>query len=258
MAIGLMNISDFSAWLNDLLEPHLFKDYCNNGLSVEASDKVTRVVTGVSFRDRLIDAAIEDGADCIFVHHPNGFWVNENRVLVGKFGERMRRLMQNGISLYGYHLPLDGQPEFGNNALIAKALGLKVVEGFMIEGEKPVGWIGEFDAPVSREAFLEIANRAFEHGVQHSLMYGSESIRRVAICSGSGASGIEEAVKLDCDAFITGDIKESVPILCEELGFNLVSAGHHRTEIFGVRALAGKIQKELGIPAKFVDIDNPV
>ena len=65
-------------------------------------------------------------------------------------------------------------------------------------------------------------------------------------------------MKLGCEAFITGDIKESVPILCEELGFNLVSAGHHRTEIFGVRALAGKIQKELGIPAKFVDIDNPV
>ena len=169
MAIVYMNISEFSAWLNGLLEPQAFKDYCNNGLSVEASDKVTRVVTGVSFRDRLIDAAIEDGADCIFVHHPNGFWVNENRVLVGKFGERMRRLMQHGISLYGYHLPLDGQPEFGNNALIAKALGLKVVEGFMVEGEKPVGWIGEFDSPVTREAFVAIANRAFEHGVQNAL-----------------------------------------------------------------------------------------
>lgn len=258
MAISYMNISEFSAWLNGLLEPQAFKDYCNNGLSVEASDKVTRIVTGVSFRDRLIDAAIEDGADCIFVHHPNGFWVNENRVLVGKFGERMRRLMQYGISLYGYHLPLDGQPEFGNNALIAKALGLKVVEGFMVEGEKPVGWIGEFDSPVTREEFVAIANRAFEHGVQNALMYGSDSICRVGICSGSGASGIEEAVKLGCDAFITGDIKESVPILCEELGFNLVSAGHHRTEIFGVRALADKVQKELGIPAKFVDIDNPV
>ena len=258
MAIGLMNISDFSAWLNDLLEPHLFKDYCNNGLCVEASDKVTRVVTGVSFRDRLIDAAIEEGADCIFVHHPNGFWVNENRVLVGKFGERMRRLMQNGISLYGYHLPLDGQPEFGNNALIAKAFGLEKIEGFMQEGEKTVGVVGEFAEPVSREGFEELACGVFEHGVQHSLLYGSETVRRVGICSGSGASGIDEAVKLGCDAFVTGDIKESVPILCEEIGFNLVSAGHHRTEIFGVRALAEKIQKELGIPAKFVDIDNSV
>ena len=253
-----MKLSDFSGWLNDLLEPQAFKDYCNNGLCVEASDKVTRVVTGVSFRDRLIDAAIEEMADCIFVHHPNGFWNGENRVLVGKFGERMRRLMQHGISLYGYHLPLDGHMEIGNNVLIARAFGLGKIDGFMQEGERTVGVVGEFAAPVSREGFAELACGVFEHGVQHSLLYGSETVRKVAICSGSGASGIEEALRLGCDAFITGDIKESVPILCEELGFNLVSAGHHRTEIFGVRALAQKVESELGIPAKFVDIDNEV
>ena len=253
-----MNISDFSGWLNDLLEPQAFKDYCNNGLCVEASDKVTRIVTGVSFRDRLIDAAIEDHADCIIVHHPNGFWVNENRVLVGKFGERMRRLMQNGISLYGFHLPLDGHMEIGNNVLIANALGLQKVEGFMREGEKTVGVVGDFAEPVSREAFLARTNKVFEHGVQHELFYGSEIIRKVGICSGSGASGIEEAISLGCDAFVTGEIKEAVPIAVEEFGFNLVSAGHHRTEVFGVRALAEKIQTELEVHAKFVDLDNPV
>ena len=255
---GFMQLSDFSSWLDNLLEPHLFKDYCVNGLCVEASDKVNCVVTGVSFRDKLIDAAIAEGADCIFVHHPNGFWNSENRVLVGKFGERMRRLMQHGISLYGYHLPLDGHPEVGNNALIARALGLKPVEGFMREGEREVGVVAEFGDTISQAEFLNRAGSAFEHGVQNALMYGKNAIKRVAICSGSGASGIEEAVKLGCDAFVTGDIKESVPILCEELGFNLVSAGHHRTEVFGVRALAKKIEEELKIPAKFVDIDNPV
>ncbi len=253
-----MRLSEFSDWLNGLLEPQLFKDYCVDGLCVEASGEVTHVVTGVSFRDRLIDAAIEEHADCIFVHHPNGFWNGENRVLVGKFGERMRRLMQHGISLYGYHLPLDGQPEFGNNVLIARALGLDVAEGFMVEGERPVGWIGTYKYALSREDFLKRANGAFEHGIQNALMYGKEQIRRVAICSGSGASGIQEAISLGSDAFVTGDIKESVPILCEELGFNLVSAGHHRTEVFGVRALAEKIEKELGLTAKFIDIDNPI
>lgn len=254
----LMKLSDFSDWLNNLLEPQAFRDYCVDGLCVEASDKVTRVVTGVSFRDRLIDAAIEEGADCIVVHHPNGFWNGENRILVGKFGQRMRRLMQNGISLYGFHLPLDGHVEIGNNALIARALGLSDVQGFLQEGERTIGVVGEFAPPLSREAFVERLNAAFEHGVQHELFYGSKTIRKVGICSGSGASGVEEAVSLGCDAFVTGEIKEAVPITVEELGFNLVSAGHHRTEIFGVRALAEKIRNELGIPARFVDIDNPV
>ena len=254
-----MRLDDFSRWLNDLLEPRAFKDYCVDGLCVEASDKVTRVVTGVSFRDRLIDAAIEEKADCIIVHHPNGFWNGENRVLVGKFGERMRRLMRHGISLYGFHLPLDGHMEIGNNVLIARALGLENIEGFLREGERTVGVVGEYASARSREQFVEGAVGAFEHGVQHELFYGSDSIRKVAVCSGSaGAAAIEEAASLGCDAFVTGEIKEAVPIFVEELGFNLLSAGHHRTEVFGVRALAQKIQEELAVPSHFIDIDNPV
>ena len=253
-----MKIIDFSAWLNNLLEPQAFKDYCVDGLCVEASDKVTRVVTGVSFRDRLIDAAIENKADCIIVHHPNGFWNGENRVLTGKFGERMRRLMQNGISLYGYHLPLDGQPEFGNNALIAKALGLGIAGGFMREGERDVGVVGELDSPISREEFVKRLEKAFPQGVNTALLYGKSEIRKVAICSGGGASGVEEAIALGADAYVTGEIKEPTAIAVEEAGFNLYACGHHRTEIFGVRALAQKIEAELCISATFIDIDNPV
>ena len=253
-----MKLKDFSNWLDKLLDPKSFKDYCVDGLCIEANDQVTKVVTGVSFRDRLIDAAIEEKADCILVHHPNGFWKNEDRIPVGHYGERLRRMFQNGISLYGYHLPLDGHMDIGNNALIAKAMGLSVVDGFMFEGEKPVAVIAEFDTCVSKEEFLACAEKAFEHGVQNALLYGSNQIHRVAICSGSGASGIEEALDLRCDAFITGEIKEAVPITCEELKFNLIHCGHHRTEIFGVRALADKIQNELHIPAKFVDLDNPI
>lgn len=253
-----MKLNEFSGWLNDLLTPQLFHDYCNNGLCVEGSDEVTKVITGVSFRDRLIEAAVEEGADCIIVHHPNGFWNNENRILTGKFGERMRRLMKLGISLYGYHLPLDGHFGIGNNALIAKAMGLNIVQGFMQEGDATVGIVGEWESPAKQMEFLESANIAFPQGVQNSFMFGTDEIKRVAICSGSGASGIEEALKLGCDAFVTGEIKESVPILVEESGFNLISVGHHRSEVFGVRALAQKIEENLRISAKFIDVDNPV
>ncbi len=256
-----MKLTEFSAWLNEYLVPQAFHDYCVDGLCVEANDKVTRVVTGVSFRDRLIDAAIEDGADCIIVHHPNGFWKGEDRVLTGKFGERMRRLMRHGISLYGYHLPLDGHPEIGNNALIARGLGLKNLQGFLKDGDMPnsfVGWVGEFESPLSQDEFVSAAEKVFAHGVQNKLFYGSETIKKVAVCSGSGASGMDEAIALGCDAFVTGEIKEAVPIAVEEAGFNMITAGHHRTEIFGVLALASKIRESLQIPAKFIDIDNPV
>ena len=259
ISIGtFMELKDLSIWLDNLLGPGAFKDYCVDGLCVEASDKVTKVVTGVSFRDRLIDRAIEEHADAIIVHHPNGFWNGDSKIPVGHFGKRIRELMKNGISLYGFHLPLDGHPEIGNNALIAKAMGLKVVDGFMQDGERCVGQIGEWTAPVSKERFVEIASKAFPAGVQNQFMFGTDKIRRVAFCSGSGASGLEEAMALGCDAFVTGEIKESVPIAVEEAGFNLIACGHHRTEVLGVRALAEKITADLGVPAVFVDIDNPI
>lgn len=254
-----MDLPFINAWLDDLLDPKSFKDYCVNGLCVEASDKVTRIVTGVSLRDQLIDAAIEEKADCIIVHHPNGFWQGDSQLPVGKFAERLRKLMCNGISVFGFHLPLDGHREIGNNAVIAKNLGLNPVHEFLYEGVRAVGVIAEWSTPATQNEFLDCLNTAFKHGVQNSFFHGPEKIKRVAICSGScGVSGIKEAMEMDCDAFITGCIKEEVPIYCQEYGVNLVSCGHHRTEIFGVSALAEKIESELSIPSKFIDLDNPI
>ncbi len=254
-----MDLPFITAWLDDLLDPKSFNDYCVNGLCVEANDKVTRIVTGVSLRDKLIDAAIEEKADCIIVHHPNGFWKNENRLPVGKFAMRLRKLMNNGISVFGFHLPLDGHREIGNNAVIAKNLGLNPVHEFAYEGMRPIGVIAEWNTAATREEFLDCLNAAFPHGVQNKFFYGSEEIRRVAICSGScSASAIKEAMTMNCDAYVTGSLKEDIPIFCEENNVNLVSCGHHRTEVFGVSALAEKIQAELSIPSKFIDLDNPI
>ena len=52
-----MQISEFSTWLDNLLEPKMFKDYCVDGLCVEASDKVTKIVTGVSWASSAKECA---------------------------------------------------------------------------------------------------------------------------------------------------------------------------------------------------------
>ena len=254
-----MDLPFMTAWLDDLLDPKSFNDFCVNGLCVEANDKVTKIVTGVSLRDQLIDAAIAEKADCIIVHHPNGFWKGECQLPVGKFAERLRKLMNNGISVFGFHLPLDGHREIGNNAVIAKLLGLNPIHEFVHVGMRAIGVIAEWNTPATREEFVDCLDTAFAHGVQNKFFYGPEEIKRVAICSGScSVSDIKEAMEMNCDAYVTGSIKEEVPIFCQENGVNLVSCGHHRTEIFGVSALATKIQTELSIPSKFIDFDNPI
>ena len=152
--------------------------------------------------------------------------------------------MNNGISVFGFHLPLDGHREIGNNAVIAKLLGLNPLHEFVHVGMRAIGVIAEWNTPATREELIDGLSGAFAHG---------------AICSGScSVSDIREAMEMNCDAYITGSIKEEVPIFCQENGVNLVSCGHHRTEIFGVSALASKIQTELSIPSKFIDLDNPI
>ncbi|MCK9182666.1 MAG: Nif3-like dinuclear metal center hexameric protein [Fibrobacteraceae bacterium] len=253
-----MQLSEFSSWLDALLVPSEFKDFCPDGLCVEANDKVTRLVTGVSFSEDLVDAAIERKADCILVHHLHGFWNNERRIPVGPLGRKLKKLFCNGICLYGFHLPLDGHIEVGNNAQIAKAFGLESLEWYMMEGKRPIACTGRYANAISAEGFLAKADAVFPKGFSRFL-FGKKDILKVAVCSGSaGMEGIEASIAQGADILVTGEIRESTPIFLKENGFNLVAAGHYRTEVFGVRALASKIESELGIKAEFVDLDNPV
>lgn len=219
---------------------------------------VSKVVTGVSFRESLVDEAIECGADCIIVHHPHGFWSGDDKLPVGVLGRKVQKLMKNGISLFGFHLPLDGHLEIGNNALIASSLGLKRVGGFIDSGERQVGVIGAFDIPVFRKDFVRRVQELFPLGIQSELLFGSEQIHKVGICSGGGSSYMNEAFALGVDLYLTGEIKEQTPIFVEEGRQNLIACGHHRTEVFGVEALAAKIKADLKIPASFINIDNAI
>lgn len=253
-----MRQDEFGTWLKTLLEPQKFRDFCPNAICVEASPEVTKVLTGVSFRMALVDAAIARGADTLFVHHAHGFWNNEPRLATGLMAKKLAKMFAHGVSLYGFHLPLDAHPEVGNNALIAKALGAKISGSFLREGERDIAYFADFDQALSKEEFVERLAQAFPKGPRDLFLSGPDKIRRVAICSGSAVSAFPEAFARGADAFVTGESRETTPIQAEENSWNIATFGHHRTEVFGVRAMAARIQTELGLPAEFLDLDNPI
>ena len=252
----------FDAILYALLEPGKFDDFCPNGCLVDqyADKNIRKVVTGVSLRAALIAAAIERGADAIIVHHPNGFWKSEkDKRLVGTFGKYMSALARNDIALYGFHLPLDANVVVGNNATIYRTLGLdsEVLASDAQRFMDGIGYIGHGE--ITRELLVG----AFPHGwtlVGPAFVPGKRYT--VAICSGSGTSGLQEARDAGCDMFITGEIRESTTIFAEENGITVIAAGHHRSEVFCVRELAEFINSHSsvfpGVSAEFVDIDNPI
>ena len=107
------------------LEPGQFKDYCPNGLQVEGTGRIRRLVTGVTASLRFLQAAEQAGADAVLVHH-GWFWRGEDPCLVGAKMARLKVIMRANINLFAYHLPLDAHPVLGNNAQLADQLGWSV------------------------------------------------------------------------------------------------------------------------------------
>jgi dinuclear metal center YbgI/SA1388 family protein len=253
----MMMLKQIVDHVDHVLDSRAISDYCPNGLQVEASHSVQKVVTGVSISQPLIAAAAELGAQLLIVHH-GLFWKGEDPRLVGIKGQRIAKLYEAGISLCGYHLPLDLHPQLGNNAQLAKVLGVRQVEGsFYPYQGRDLGMYGELEQPVELADFADQLGELFDRQPM-IIRGGAHPVRRIGWCSGGAEDGIEGAAALGLDAFLSGEISERTPILAKELGIHYISAGHHATERLGVQALAEHLRTQLGLEATFVDIDNPV
>ena len=234
-----------------LLQPERFKDYCPNGLQVEGTPKVRKIVSGVTASLALIDAAIAQDADTIFVHH-GLFWRGHDGRVTGWMRQRLGRLLEHNINLFAYHLPLDALPQWGNNAQLGMKLGLETISQF---GEQQLGCLGETE-PVRAQALAQRVESILGRSVV--LVPGRDApLRRIAWCTGGAQSYFESAIADGADAFITGEISEPQAHLARETGVAYLAGGHHATERYGAPAVAAHIASQLGLEHCFIDIDNP-
>lgn len=242
-------------YLSQLLEPERFKDYAPNGLQVQGKEEIKTLVSGVTATQALIDKAIELKADAILVHH-GYFWRGEDATITGMKYRRVKALLENGINLLAYHLPLDAHPEFGNNAQLAKQLGIRVEGGLDPAELRPVGNVGSVAASVSLEQFAQ----SIEATLQRKptvVAGGDHPIKRVAWCTGGAQGYIEKAVALGADVYISGEISEQTTHVARECGIHYIAAGHHATERYGAQALGQHLADKFQLNHRFVDIANP-
>lgn len=239
-------------YLDELLEPARFKDYCPNGLQVEGACDIRRIITGVSACQALVDAAVERGADTLLVHH-GWFWRGEDSRVTGFRKTRLQTLLAHDINLIAYHLPLDAHPLLGNNARLAEFLDWRVDGRF---GEQDIACTGRLAVPQTlAELEREIAKRLQRTPL--SVGDAGRRIERLAWCSGGGQGYFEQAAALGVDAFVSGEISEQTVHLARETGVAYLAIGHHASERFGVEALTGYLSMRFGLDSEFVDIDNP-
>ena len=247
---------EIDAALKGLLQPEFFKDYAPNGLQVEGKDNIKVLVSGVTACQALIDEAVQLGADAIFVHH-GYFWKGENPALVGMKQKRVKTLLEHGINLFAYHLPLDAHPELGNNAQLARKLGIEMTGPLDLGNPRSIGNEGRLPQPRSGEDFAAHISRCLGRDVLH--VAGSDRpVQRVAWCTGGAQGFIEQAVALGVDAYITGEASEPTTHIAREYGIHFYGAGHHATERYGANAVGAWLAEKFHINHRFIDIDNPV
>ena len=219
-----VDIRDLIDYCEQLLAPDSYRDYAPNGLQVEGRREIRRLVTGVTACQGLLDAAVESRADAVLVHH-GYFWKNEPPVITGMKRRRIATLLANDINLLGYHLPLDGHETLGNNAWLARVLGLNVTERF---GHQQLAVAGRLEAPC---AAGDLAARLQQELGRTPLVVGptDRTIERLGLCTGGAQDMLGEAIELGLDAFISGEISERTTHMARESGVTYFAAGHHAT-----------------------------
>ena len=248
-----MQLNELDNYIGRLLDVSRFRDYCPNGVQVEGRATINRIATGVTASQKLLQDATAWGADAILVHH-GYFWRNEDQAITGIKKRRLAHLLQHDVSLLAYHLPLDAHPELGNNAQLARRLGLLPQGRF---GEQDIAWYGELQQPQTLSQFARHITSSFQ---RKPMLIGDNDrmLRRIAWCSGGAQSYFEQAVALGVDVFLTGEISEQHVHVALETGVAFIAAGHHATERYGVQALGEHLAGQWNIEHQFFDIDNPV
>lgn len=251
----MVQLKDLLSYSNNVLEIERFKDYCPNGLQVEGKSEIKKIISGVTASQALIDAAIEEKADVLLVHH-GYFWKGEDERIIGLKYKRISRLIEAGINLVAYHLPLDAHPLYGNNAKLSEILELNIAGSFP-SGNTAVGMYGTLKTPMLAEDFSKKIATVLERAPLH-IGDKSQQIHTIAWCSGAAQNYIEAAAELGVDAYLTGEVSEKTTHIARESGIHFYAAGHHATERCGVQALGEHLASHFDLEHQFIDISNPV
>lgn len=247
-------LSDLVAHCDRRTRRTAFTDYPGsvNGLQVANSGRVTKIGAAVDAGVVPFQQAVEAGVDFLIVHH--GMYWDMPKPLIGHVYDRVETLIRGDCALYSSHLPLDAHPVIGNNALLARQLGLKAHRTFIPSDGGDVGCIAP--SKLTRAALRARLEKLYLRVI--AIEYGSASPKEIAFCSGSGASAMAHVLTSGADTFVTGELREEHFNVAQERKLNLYICGHYATEVHAVQALAAELAKKFRLPWQFIATENPL
>ncbi len=248
-----MQRTELIDYLDAYLDLANIKDYGPQGLQIEGRAEVRRIVGTVDAHQPCVEAALAHHADLMLVHH--GIFWGPPKLLRNSYGALVRSFMRADLNLYAAHLALDAHPVVGNNAELARRLGLEVTDWWANVNGKKIAALAVAPGGVP---LVELVQRFEEHVGPPKVIQaeGPRIIQRVGILSGAGAREIEEAAALGCDLFITGETSHAHYYEALNAKLNVIYGGHYATETVGVQALGRHLQEKFNLEFEFVDLQT--
>jgi dinuclear metal center YbgI/SA1388 family protein len=232
-----------------------FADGSHNGLQVQNAGKVRKVCTGVDASLPFFEQAAARGADLVICHHGIS-WGDGLKRITGLNYRRLQFLIAHNIALYASHLPLDAHPKYGNNACLARALGLRQLRPWADYKGSKVGIRGALPAPICLAEFAKrvetvVGNKA------HVMAYGKNMVRTAGMVVGGGALGLDYAAGDGLDVYLSGEPSLHAHNTAQETGINAIFAGHYATESLGVQALGALLRRRFSLAVEHIDLRIP-
>lgn len=243
--------------LVDFLELELktkeIPDYsgAHNGLQFANGGTVERVICAVDASLATVEEAVRRGGDLLLVHH-GLFWQGVRPVTEAIY-RKFKVAMDGGLAIYSSHIPLDIHPKLGNNVQLLRALGFEKSEPFF-------NWKG---IDLGRRVFFDGNVGDLRSQLESAvggpvLLSGDEGevAGTVGVITGGAGSEVESIAAEGIDTFISGEGPHWTFPLAEELGINVMYAGHYATETFGVKALCERLSDHFKVEGQFVEFPS--
>jgi dinuclear metal center YbgI/SA1388 family protein len=238
-------IGEVVAYLNQRLQPQLQEEWDNSGFLLgESKAEYTGALVALDLTPEVIEEAAAMGANLIATHHPF-IYTGVKRITEGsEVGRMILSLVKKGIAVYAAHTNLDNLA-WGVSGILAEKIGLKNCTVMSpLGGEIGAGMVGQLEEAEEADALITRIKTLMGAPVIKTSKHDAHAkVMRVALCGGSGAPFIGDAIAAKADLYLTGDLKYH-DFQRAEGGIILADGGHYETEQFAKEIICGVISEK--------------
>ena len=242
----MIKIREICSAIEEFAPLSLQESYDNAGLQVgNADNTVSAILLCLDVTEETLREAKTRGCNLIVSHHPLIFRGLKNLTGADRTQRIVMEALKEDISIYSAHTNLDSTEE-GVSYEMAHLLNLKNLE-VLVPSEKDskigLGIIGYYDNPVPQLEFLRKVKETFSvKALRYSAQTQRLVVKKVALCGGSGASFITDAIAQKADAYLSGDFKyHDYTTYGQDI--LIADIGHHESELCSRRILSRIIRE---------------